>query len=190
MRTLTLLALCATIGLGCSKQDNEKIREMSQLEGNAQAQAQLDRDREAAAVMENDLSDRFDFYEANSGHFEGWLINGGIRYKIRITLYPNLPRYSGTRKRSQEEVRADLTALALNAQITQWNPNAPSASVGCRLEGLRPDLADGTLNIISASCPSSYFLVLNGTTIAGTAQPSNQPTIFDLQADRMPEKKQ
>lgn len=139
-------------------------------------------------MMENDLSERFDFYEANSGHFEGWLIDGGTKYKIRLALYPNLPRYTGTRQRSQQEVQADLTNLALNAQITQWNPNTPSASVGCRLEGLRPDLTTGELNIISASCPSSYFLVLNGTSIAGTAQPSNNPAIFDLQATRMPEK--
>lgn len=185
-RIIAIALLALGVLQGCSEQDTDKIKQMNQLEGEAQAEAQLVRDREAARIMEQDLATRFDFYEANSGHFEGWLTNGATKYKIRISLYPNLPRYRGTRLRSQEEVQSDLTTLAMNAQITQWNPQIPAAGAGCRVENLRPDIVDGTLNIISSSCPSSYFLVLDRTEIKGTAQPSTQPTIFDLQADRLP----
>lgn len=165
----------------CSEQDNDKIKQMSQLEAEAAAVG----DREAARVMENDLATKYDFYEANSGHFEGWLTDGVTKYKIRISLFPNLPRYRGTRLRSQAEVQADLTTLSMNVQITQWNPQVPAAGTGCRVEGLKPDVNEGKLNIISGSCPSSYFLTLKNTEISGTAQPSTHPAIFDLQVARM-----
>ena len=156
------------------------------MEGQAGAEAELDQDRRAAQLMEAELSARFDFYEANSGHYEGTLTQGATQYRIRISLFPSLPRYRGARLRSQQEVQTELSLLAMNAQITQWNPAVPAASVGCRVEGLRPNLVSGELNVISASCPSSYFLLLGGNTITGTAEPSNNPTVFDIAADRLP----
>lgn len=183
----TLLILSSATLLGCSEQDNDKIKELSQLQGEAQAQAVLERDREAAKLMEQDLDRMHDFFEANSGHFEGWITDAGTKYKIRISLFPNRARYRGTRLRSQEEVQTEITSVSLNAQITQWNPQVPAASTGCKVADLRPDLADGKLNIISGSCPASYFLILNGTTISGTARPTGQPIIYDLQADRIQE---
>lgn len=186
MRPIRLLVLLSPLlALGCSEQDNEKIRELSQLEGGAQAEAQIERDREAARPLEEELSALFDFYEAASGRFEGWMSSGSARFRIRIALYPNRPRYRGTRRRSQEEVRADLGALSLNAQVSQWNPQVPASGIGCRVEGLRPDASAGTLNIISSSCPSSYFLVLSPDAIAGAAEPSTG-IVFDIQAERIP----
>lgn len=183
MRTYFLkavLVVCSISLMACSNQDNEKIKQLSQLESDAS----IESDREAAKKMEEDLHQQFEFYEQNSGHFEGWMIDGGTKFKIRISLFPNLPRYRGTRLRSQEEVRTDLSRIALNAQITQWNPDSANASVGCKVEGLRPDLKDGGLNIMSAACPSSYFLILNRTTITGTVQPSSHPGVFILEAIR------
>ncbi len=131
--------------------------------------------------MEKSLTKLQDFYEDNSGVYEGTMTRGSDVFTIRITLYPNIPRYSDSRVRTPAEVETDLTALAFNAQILQWIPPSKD-SVGCRINGLKPNTKKGTLNIISPDCPSSYSLVLNRVNITGTAQSENNPDTFDILA--------
>jgi hypothetical protein len=133
--------------------------------------------------MEKSLAKLQDFYEDNSGIYEGTMIRGADKFAIRITLYPSIPRYADSRVRTPTEIETDLTALAYNAQILQWIPPSKD-SVGCRINGLKPNTKKGTLNIISPDCPSSYSLILNRTTISGSAQSENNPDAFEVYAER------
>lgn len=141
-----------------------------------------------AKSMERSLTKLHDFYEENSGVYEGTMTRGSDVFSIRITLYPNIPRTNDVRVRTPAEIEADLTLLAYHAQILQWIPPSKD-SVGCRITGLRPNTRKGTLQIISPDCPSTYSLELNRTTIAGTAQSENHPDPFEIYAARVVSKK-
>lgn len=189
---------------GCESQDNSQVTERARLEGQAQAKEQLAKDKELleeqlkgerAAVdtrakeMERSLTKKQEFYEDNSGHYDGTMTRNGVKFGIRISLFPNIPKPNDSRVRTPAEIENDLTTLAYNIQIGQWSLENPNAAEGCRIEGLKPDVKKGTLNIISSECPNSYYLVLNRTSISGTAQPSNSRDPFEIYAERVSTKK-
>lgn len=202
---ISVLILVPTLILisGCQSQDNDQIAERARLEGKAQAEEQLTKDRELleeqikkerAATdnrsneMEKSLATKQAFYEDNSGHYEGTMTRDGIKFGIRVSLFPNIPKPTDSRVRTPAEIEADLTTLAYNVQIGQWSLENPNAAEGCRVEGLKPDVKNGTLNIISSECPNSYYLVLNRTSLSGTAQPSNSRDAYQVYAERQSKK--
>lgn len=161
---------------------NEQIEKQRELQDD-----QIRKERGAidsrAREMERSLSKLQDFYEDNSGIYEGTMTRGSDRFNIRITLSPNIPRYGESRTRTPAEIEADLTTLSFNAQIIQWIPPSKD-SVGCRINGLKPNAKKGTLAIISPDCPSGYALILNRTSLAGTAQSETNPDAFEIYAER------
>lgn len=206
---------------GCNGQDNEQVAERARLEGKAQAEEQLKKDRELleeqtrkqkqlqdeqiekqrelqseqikkergatdsrAKEMEASLSKLQDFYEDNSGIYEGTMKNGTDQFNILITLAPSIPRYTDSRVRTPAEIETDLVNLTYQAQILQWIAPSKESAVGCSVTGLRPNKKKGTLTIISSDCPSTYALVLNTTNIAGTARRQNNPDDFEVYAER------
>lgn len=210
-----LIVLSTLITLsGCQSQDNGEIAERARLEGKAQAEEQLKKDRELleeqikkdrelqdeqlkkeraatdsrSREMEKSLATKQAFYEDNSGHYEGTMTRAGTKFGIRVSLFPNIPKPTDSRVRTPAEIEADLTTLAYNVQIGQWSLENPNAAEGCRVEGLKPDVKKGTLNIISAECPNSYYLVLNRTSLSGTAQPSNSRDAYEIYAERQSKK--
>ena len=204
MFSIIIALSTASILTGCENQDTSQITERARLEGQVQAKEQLAKDKELleeqlkaertavdnrAKEMEKSLSKKQEFYEDHSGHYEGTMNRNGLKFGIRISLFPNIPKPSDSRVRTPAEIENDLTTLAYNVQIGQWSLENPNAAEGCRLEGLKPDVKKGTLNIISSDCPNSYFLVLNRTSISGTAQPSNSRDPFEIYADRVSVKK-
>jgi hypothetical protein len=183
------------------KKDRELLEDETRKQKELQdRQAETDRDLQSeqikkqqgsvdarAKIMEKSLAKLQDFYEDNSGVYEGTMERGTDKFAIRITLYSSIPRYAESRVRTPTEIETDLTALAFNAQILQWIPPNKD-SVGCRINGLKPNTKNGTLNIISPDCPSSYSLVLNRTAISGTAQSETNPDPFDIYAGRTSKK--
>jgi hypothetical protein len=219
---MTFITFVAALSVltGCSGQDDSQVAERARLEGKAQAEEQLKKDRELleeqtrkqkqlqdeqiekqrelqdeqikkergatdsrAKEMEKSLAKLQDFYEDNSGVYEGAMTRGADKFSIRITLSPSIPRYSDSRTRTPSEIEADLTTLSYNAQILQWIPPSKD-SVGCRINGLKPNTKKGTLSIISPDCPSGYSLTLNRTSISGTAQSETNPDAFEIYAER------
>lgn len=198
-----------TVFSSCQSQDNDQVADRARIEGKAQAEEQLKKDRELleeqtenerglqseqikkerdaldarAKSMEKSLSVLQDFYENNSGIYDGTMTRGTDKFSIRITLYPSIPRYNDSRIRTPAEIESDLTLLAFNAQILQWIPPSKDA-VGCRMNGLKPNKKLSTLNIISPNCPSTYSLVLNRTSIKGIAQSENNPDPFGVYVER------
>jgi len=184
-----VLSLSAVIVLtGCNSQDNDKVSERARVEGQAQAEEQTKEEREAidnrSKEMELSFAKKMEFYEDNAGHFDGTMAKDSLKFGIRISLFPNLTKPADNRVRTPAEIEADLTALSYNVQIVQWSLENPAASEGCRVEGLKPDMKTGRLNIISSECPNSYYLVLNRTTISGTAQPSTSRDPFQIYVER------
>lgn len=140
----------------------DKLIEKARAEGKAQAEDQLRMDNEnlqmKSEAMEEDLQIRHRFYQAVRGTYEGSFKTEQGMYKFRITIAPSLAPYPVGRVRQLEEVSADLSGLHFNAQVIQWNPSTPLSSVGCRVEGIRPDIQAGTITIASSSCPNLYLL--------------------------------
>jgi len=214
MKYMIVILLGLAALTGCEGESENRLAEKSRIESEAQAREQLKKDRELleeqikkqkelqddqiakeqesvdtrAIAMERSLTKLQDFYEDNSGVYEGTMTRGSDHFSIRITLYPSIPRYNDSRVRTPAEIEGDLTALSYNAQIMQWIPPSKD-SVGCRINGLRPDTKKGTLQIISTDCPSSYSLYLNRTTISGSAQSENNADPFDVYATRTAQKK-
>lgn len=219
--SLLLPLILAAFLAGCSGQDDDRVAERARLEGKAQAEEQLKKDRELldeqtrkqkelqdeqiekqrglqseqikkergatdarAKEMEKSLAALQDFYEDNSGVYEGSMTNGSDKFGVLITLAPSLPRYADSRVRTPAEIETDLVNLTFQAQILQWIPPAKESAVGCAVTGLRPNAKKGTLTIISSECPSVYQLALNRTTLSGTARRQNNPDAFDLYAER------
>lgn len=245
MKKLTANCLLLTITLSlmtaCESQDDDRLKQKSQIEGSAQAEEQYKRDKaileeqirkqkelqeeqlkaqrdlqeeqlrkekeaqqklqeeqfkkerqaqdKRSKEMELDLAKRFEFFEDNSGHYEGVMTRGAEKYNIRISLFPSIAKYTGTRVRTPTEVETDLTALSYNVQIVQWLSENPQAAVGCRVEKLIPNIKKQTLNIITTQCTNSYFFTLNRTTVDGTVQPSSNPNGFNVHAELVQKKK-
>lgn len=208
--------------LACSGQDNNQVADRARLEGKAQAEEQLKKDRELleeqtlkqkalqdeqiekqrglqteqikkernatdsrAKEMEASLSKLQNFYEDNSGTYEGTMKSATDQFSILITLSSSIPRYTESRIRTPAEIETDLVNLTYQAQILQWIPPSKESAVGCSVTGLRPNSKSGTLNLISADCPSTYQLILNRTSISGTARRQNNPDSFDIYTTRI-----
>ena len=163
---------------GCNSQkSDEKIREVSNIQGQEAARNSIAAEREyvdsKAQAAEVDLEKRQRFYQALAGRYEGSILVNRSNFKIRFTLAPSLPRYvpSG-RVRTWEEVTADLTNLSFNVQIVQWNPESSFSAVGCLVANVRPDIITGRINVSSEACPNFYsFQIAEEVTGQGEADP-------------------
>jgi len=186
--SIVLSTFLLTALFGCQSQDNDKVSERARVEGQAQAKEQTKEEREAidqrSKEMELSFIKKIEYYEDHAGHFDGTMSKDALKFGIRISLFPNLTKPADDRVRTPAEIEADLTLLAYNVQIVQWSLENPAASEGCRVEGLKPDMKTGRLNIISSQCPNSYYLTLNRTHISGTAQPSTSRDPFQIYVER------
>mgnify|MGYP000337541589 CR=1 FL=1 len=143
----------------------QQLVERARQEGRAQAEAEIVAQNrnlaERAAGMEADLNSRHNFFGAVEGTYEGTMQAGNMTFSIRMTLVPNISRPAATRTRTLEEITYDLTNLSFNAQVLQWNPRNVLSAVGCRVQGVRPDMASGVLHIASQDCPNFYAIRLS-----------------------------
>ncbi len=161
MRAFMFLILFSTFLVACS-QDPEKLKEKSNIEGEAQAKGQQRAEGDRATKMEKDLATRQNFYQALSGIYEGNLIgddaNGNaINLNVRFTFVPSLPPYKSDRIRTIDEVTNDLNNLFLTVQVVQWDPiDKDSIVFGCTYQHVRPDLTRGEINLAAGDCQSLF----------------------------------
>ncbi len=190
MLRLLVVLMTASFMLGCN-QGNERLAEKARIEGKesatAELQAQLDAkdqliekaraEGKAAAEaelatqnsnleirskeMEADLAQRHRFYQAVAGTYEGDLQTAQGKFKVRLKVVPTVAPYVLSRTRLLEEVAFDINNLHFNVQVVEWNPANPLSGVGCRVEGIRPDLNRGEFVITKDTCPSLYVLKLS-----------------------------
>lgn len=148
----------------------------ARLEGRAQAEEEIKgqnaNTEEKARHLETDLFNRHLFYRAVQGTYEGAMTTDRGKFRIRVTFVPSLPPYLGTRSRQLEEIISDINNLTFSAQVNLWNPSNPLSSVGCRIEGIRPDFNRGTISMASEGCPNVYLLSVGDATIAKSVKDS------------------
>ncbi len=155
----------AALFSGCeTSKSSDKIREIADIQGQQQVNAERQYLESKARAMETDLEKRQRFYQALAGTYEGMMRVGQGDFKIRLTLAPSLPRYvPSDRVRTVEEVTSDLTNLYFNVQVVQWNPQTRFGSVGCLVAHVRPDIVRGRVNVASEDCKNLYsFQITDG----------------------------
>ncbi len=164
-RTRFALALISLTLVACYDDGSSALKEKAGIEGEAAAQKQLQAENEnlarRAKEMEADLAKRHRFYQAAKGTYEGVLKTEQGQFNIRLTLIPSLPPYVTDRVRALDEIVTDLTNLHFNVQVVQWNPANSQSAVGCRIEKVSPDMANGEITATSESCSNLYMLQLS-----------------------------
>jgi hypothetical protein len=197
--------------LGCG-QGNDRLIEKARLEGKEAAEAGINSQNEnlasRASTMEADLTRRHRFFQAVAGTYEGTMPTDSGAFNIRLTLVPSLPPTPTSRVRPIEEITHDLTNLYFNVQIVQWNPSTPLSAVGCRIESVRPDIVNGTIQIASVNCPNFYAFELsdagapesnaralaqgvtegnlsNVSAVRGEVRPTSNATVFTFSAAKV-----
>ncbi len=173
---LTAGILSLVLVTGCEQQSDDRLKEKTQIEGAIQAQEQLKIEQARVADTEEAINKKQDFLEANGGHFEGTVTRNGDTHVMRISLFPNFPRYKDKRVRTLSVVSEENAALAYNVQIMLWNADKSIFQEGCRFVGIRPQ-ANGQIELTSPECSGGYYLLLQGNTINGTAQLSD---VYDV----------
>lgn len=147
--------------LSACDQGDDRLSEKAKIEAAGQAEAENEALAARSREMESDLAIRHRFFQGVRGTYEGTFLVADEEWKIRITLIPTIYPYATERARRLEEVASDLIGLSLNAQIVQWTPGTiPTGAVGCHVEGIKPDLIRGEINIVSSDCSNVYLLKL------------------------------
>lgn len=163
----------------------QQLMEKARAEGRAQAEAQLRAQNDNLMVrsqeMEQDLSTRHRFYQSVKGTYEGVLQTESGEYRVKLTLVPSLPPYTGSnRVRQLDEIVADLNNLYFSAQVIQWNSRNSLSAVGCRVEHIRPDIATGEISIASESCPNLYSIKISAVDLAESKSAPGSVTLASL----------
>lgn len=153
--------LMAVAASGCGGQDAARISEVSAIQARVSSDEAVRAESGyrdlRAREMERDLAERQRFYEAISGVYLGEIRTEAGVFRIRLywsTTLPAVPQSS--RVRSWEELASDLTQLTLAVQIVQVSQSRGAMGVACTVEGVRPDLVRGVIQVVSKECQSSY----------------------------------
>ncbi len=159
------LVLVPLLAMGCSKGGDNRLKEKAQIESETAAKSQTEAELKAqntrSTEMEEDLAKRHRFFQTVKGAYEGSFQTDLGDFQIRILLVPSLNPVEVDRTRLPEEVASDLNNLHFNAQIQMWSAGNPNSASGCRVDGIKPDLKNGIVNIVSANCPNTYFLAIS-----------------------------
>jgi hypothetical protein len=158
-RAIGLILILAALS-GCREKDLSSVSETAGLQAGQQVEAENQNRIKRASEMEADLGTRHRFYQGVRGIYEGTFETDSGTFNLRLTLIPSVPPYLSQRTRTVEEITYDLSNLHFSVQIVQWNPAHPLSAVGCRIEGVHPDLSSGEINIASENCPNVYQLKL------------------------------
>lgn len=177
-----LLGMSAALTACQNQDDKDRLNERSKIEQEGALQAQTANLEKRVGEMENDLNARHFFYESVKGVYEGKVQASDAEYNIRMTFTPSLPPIARGRTRTMAEVEYDLNNLSFNVQVVQWKPNLPTAAVGCRVQGVRPDLSSQEMTISSQECPNLYHIVFRGNSVDGVIQPTTNAHVYSFQA--------
>jgi len=142
-----------------SSTDTTKERAAAEQEG--ANKVENDNLAKKAEIMESDLASRHLFYNSIEGEYAGSLAVDDEAYNISFTFTRSLPPYQGNRVRQLSEIENDLNNLFFNVQISQWHPSDETAAFICSVSGIRPNMTDGTLVVISTECRNLYNLFLS-----------------------------
>ncbi len=161
MKKLMILAITLLSIVGCSKGGDERIAEQENIRSREQVNAQNENNREWADKMEKDLNKRKYFIKSIEGTFAGDLTVEEIDFVIKAMISPSIPISFSDRTRTLQEINYELENMAINLHIKLENPRVSNSAVSCTIEGYKPDVDKGMINIISESCKNIFKLLLS-----------------------------
>lgn len=162
MKHIGLYAVIASLLAGCGMAGNgtDSTKQRAKVEQEASTDVQNKNQAQKAARMEEDLKRKHNYYGAVAGTYEGDMVTNDGQFKVRITLVPSLYAYTGTRTREIAEIESDLINLVLNGKIIQWHPESPNSGVPCSVSGIRPNMDQGFITVVSTECRNLYQIYL------------------------------
>ena len=181
---IAVVVLAGLALTACQDQGNDRLSEKSRIEQEASIAAENANLSQRIGAMESDLTIRHEFYQRTKGVYEGTLATDDGEYRIRVTLAPSLAPVHSSRTRTAAELEYDLTNLNFNVQVVQWKGGMPSTAVGCRVQGVRPDIAAQEMTIASQDCPNLYRVSFRSQSLDGFVQPTTNANIYPFQAER------
>lgn len=187
LSTVLLMGLAGASLTGC-QDENQQLKDRAALEAGESSRLQTEAEnnnlRQRVSLMEEDLAVRHEFYQSFKGVYSGKVQTDSGEFLIRMTLVPSLPPYRSSRTRTTGEVEYDLTNLNFNVQVVQWKEGLSSAAVGCRVQGIRPDISAREMTIAAQDCPNLYQIQFKGQSIEGVIQPTTTASVYSFQAVR------
>lgn len=146
---------------GCSKGGDERLAEQADIQAREQFQAQNENQRMWAEKMEEDLNRRKRFIQAIEGEFYGEVEVQEIPFNINARFVSSIPIEFSSRVRTLEEINFELQNLNLNLFVKLENPRVTNSAVTCVVEGYRPDVKKGLINLITESCKNTFHLSIS-----------------------------
>ncbi len=157
----TILILTTVILLSsCSKGGDDRLAEQENIRAKEQLQAQNDNQREWAEKMESDLNKRKYFLKAIQGKFEGEFEIEKTIFSINAKFIPSIPIEFHSRTRTLAEINYEIQNLNLNLNVKIENPRVANSAVNCTIEGYKPNVKKGAINVISESCKNIFNIYL------------------------------
>ncbi len=177
---MTSFLLC----LSCNKENDGRLTEKANIEGQANAEGQRKTEAVKALEMERDLETRQRFYQALSGTFNGNMkteLNTGevLDVNVRFTFIPNLPPYRRERSRTVDEILFDSNNLFLTVEVLHFDPKDNAITFHCVFERVYPDRDKGIINLIKDGCHSLFILQIF------EADPTNSTLDLKLASEKL-----
>ena len=164
MKNLIIILPCVLL-LSCSKGGDDRLAEQADIQAREQYQAQNENQKMWAEKMEEDLNKRKRFIQAIEGDFFGEVDVQNISFDINARFVSSIPIAFPSRVRTLDEINFELQNLKLNLFVKLENPRVPNSAVTCVVEGYRPDVNKGVINIITESCKNSFHLSISDSTL-------------------------
>ncbi|MBC74539.1 MAG: hypothetical protein CME64_00835 [Halobacteriovoraceae bacterium] len=160
MKKLFFILPCLFL-FGCSKGGDDRLAEQADIQAREQYQAQNENQKMWAEKMEDDLNKRKRFIQAIEGEYLGQVDVQDISFDISARFVSSIPIEFPSRVRTLDEINFELQNLNLNLFVKLENPRVSNSAVTCVVEGYRPDVSKGVVNLITESCKNSFHLSIS-----------------------------
>jgi hypothetical protein len=154
----TFIILCIS---ACSKGGDDRLAEQEKIRSKEQINALNKNQKEWANKMEKDLNQRKYFIKAIGGTFKGEVAVEDLYFAIKTELSPSIPIMFSDRVRTLDEINYEFENLGINISVKIENPRVPNSAVSCTVEGYKPNIEKGLINIISESCKNIFKFMLS-----------------------------
>tara|TARA_Y100000768_G_scaffold316879_1_gene252033 strand:- start:806 stop:1450 length:645 start_codon:yes stop_codon:yes gene_type:complete len=163
MKKLIMFLTLTTLIVSCSKNGDDRIAEQEEIRTREQIEAQNENQKEWAEKLEKDLNDRKRFIKSIEGRFNGIIDVRESTFEIQAKFISSIPIEFSNRVRTLDEINYELQNLNLNLFVKLENPRVSNSAVTCVVEGYRPDIKNGLINIITESCKNSFTLSISNS---------------------------
>lgn len=153
-------------------QDNKRLEEVAQIEGEQAAKADQQKQNEQSLRLERELQRRYRFYAAVSHEYTGQIKLNNVDFGVSHKSQPTIPLYTGERIRTVEEVQSDLNNLGLDSIIRFWNLKNPQAGTNCQFLNMKAFFENGSYKLQSADCGNIFSIFISEKNIPAKEFPT------------------